>query len=343
MNIMQLPGDPDANQVVTARTMMRAAAAVDPDFEIMLMLDLSGSLRHRTQAQLAAFVAELAASPSAFRLADGRLVVSAFKAEAHDAGVVAGLPGHHAGRPRNAGGLRAHVRRRRAAARAVVRPDQPRDGHLGLAQPGVERRHRDLPHLAARSGRGGPRSRPAVDAAGVAAGRPPDAGSFDEAENTTNLRSTWKIARDAGPSGCRSRPGTTTRENTHLAPSVKHGWNYLDINAYYLTWYKTGRAPDVVRDTVYVTHRTQPHAASPAYAQTRTMALRGGSPARDTVEALTFLTAPGRVTVTVGDVATCATSRPARPPVSPRCAPARSVRWSRGAGARWPRSRPRTR
>ena len=30
------------------------------------------------------------------------------------------------------------------------------------------------------------------------------------------------------------------------------------------------------------------------------MSWRGGSPARDTVEALTFLTAPGHVTVTVG-------------------------------------------
>ena len=304
MNIMQLPGDPDANQVVTARTMMRAAAAVDPDFEIMLMVDLSGSLRHRTQAELAAFVAELAASPSAFRLADGRLVVSAFKAEAHDAAWWRVF----LDTMRDAHGMPVAFVPTFVAYEQPLAPSYAPISH-GM---GIWGSRNPAWNDATATYRTSPLGRAAaVRALGPLWMQPvslqdarPMQGAFDEAENTTNLRSTWKIARDSGAEWVQIPTWNDYTENTHLAPSVKHGWNYLDINAYYLTWYKTGRAPDVVRDTVYVTHRTQPHAASPAYAQARTMALRGGSAARDTVEALTFLTAPGRVTVTVGNVAT---------------------------------------
>ena len=81
-----------------------------------------------------------------------------------------------------------------------------------------------------------------------------------------------------------------------MVPSVKHGWTYLDLMSYYLVWFKTGTPPTITRDQVYLTHRTQPFAAKPSYPQTLLMSLRGGTPARDTVEALTFLTAPGTVT-----------------------------------------------
>jgi hypothetical protein len=89
------------------------------------------------------------------------------------------------------------------------------------------------------------------------------------------------------------------RRGTAFAPSPKHGWALLDINAYYLTWYKTGRRPEIERDRVYLTHRTQSADARPRGVQSRFMSRRGGSRARDTVEALTFLTAPADVTVQV--------------------------------------------
>lgn len=57
-----------------------------------------------------------------------------------------------------------------------------------------------------------------------------------------------------------------------------------------------------MRDAVYVTHRTQPVDAEPTFDQSELMERRpGGSPARDTVEALTFLTEPGTVEARVGD------------------------------------------
>jgi hypothetical protein len=75
----------------------------------------------------------------------------------------------------------------------------------------------------------------------------------------------------------------------------------LDISSYYLTWFKQGSAPPVIRDVLYLSHRIQPYAAIPTGGQTSLMKLRTGStPARDTIEVLSFLTAPGMINVKVG-------------------------------------------
>ena len=60
-----------------------------------------------------------------------------------------------------------------------------------------------------------------------------------------------------------------------------------------------------MRDTAYLSHRVQFVNARPTGGQTRRMTLRPGDiPARDTVEVLTFLTAPAKVTATIGGRAT---------------------------------------
>ncbi|MFI9597399.1 endo-1,3-alpha-glucanase family glycosylhydrolase [Nonomuraea sp. NPDC052265] len=128
----------------------------------------------------------------------------------------------------------------------------------------------------------------------------PNQGVFDEAGNTENLRATWKGAIDGKADWVQLTTWNDYSENTQFAPSRNAGWTYLDINAYYLTCYKLG-CPKITNDSAYLTHRVQPVAAKPSFAQTKLMALRGGSTAaRDTVEVLTMLTAPGKVLVTVG-------------------------------------------
>jgi hypothetical protein len=58
--------------------MLKAAQAVDPRFKIVVMPDLA-ALRSNADA-VTRIIASVAASPAAYRLADGRLVVSAFAA-----------------------------------------------------------------------------------------------------------------------------------------------------------------------------------------------------------------------------------------------------------------------
>jgi hypothetical protein len=132
----------------------------------------------------------------------------------------------------------------------------------------------------------------------------PRSGVFDEAANTRLLRDTWAIARDAGADWVLLPTWNDYAEGSAIAPSAKHGDTFLDLMAYYISWFKSGAAPTISRDGVYLTHRTQLAGADPTYPQTTLMSLRGGTPAQDTVEALSFLTAPATVSLSVGGVTT---------------------------------------
>jgi hypothetical protein len=304
LNIMQLPGDPDYRQVTTLRTMMKAAASVDPGFKIMPEIDMSGSLVNKSAAQLASFIAELGASKSAFHLPDGRLVVSSFKAEAKTPAFWTSFMNT----------MQSAHNMKVAFVPVFVATEQTWAPKFKSISYGMGNWGSRNPKWNDPTGTypTSPISRAkAVRAMGMKWMQPvsvqdsrPNTGIYDEAENTTNLRNTWQIARSSASDWVQIPTWNDYTENAEIAPSVKHGWSLLDINAYYLDWFKTGTAPKIVRDTVYLTHRTQTYSAKPSYAQTKLMSWRGGSPARNTVEALSFLTAPATVKVNVGGVVT---------------------------------------
>lgn len=82
---------------------------------------------------------------------------------------------------------------------------------------------------------------------------------------------------------------------------LHNGHTYLDISSYYLARFKTGAWPEIVRDTLYLTSRTQFAAADPTGGQSLLMSPRKGSAApRDAVEVLSFLTAPATVRTDTG-------------------------------------------
>lgn len=300
LDIIQFPGDEDPQQqVTTARTLMTAAQAVDPNFKIMLMLDMSGGAKSKPAAEVAAFTAELAQSPSAYRLDDGRLVLSAFLAEGRSPSWWKGLLGL--------------MRTQYGFSVAFVPTFLDEPAHreafapisYGMGNWGNRNPADNDPRSTVSSSRVG-RVRAAHDLGkrwlqpvSIQDERPRE-GVFEEAENTRNLRDTWEVARRSGTDWVQIPTWNDYAEGTHLAPSVKHGYGFLDLNSYYVSWYKTGRRPRVVRDTVYLTHRLQPWQALPTYRQSLLMTLRGSTPARDTIEALTFLKAPGEVTITAG-------------------------------------------
>jgi hypothetical protein len=125
---------------------------------------------------------------------------------------------------------------------------------------------------------------------------------YDEAANTETLRASWQRAISDQADLVQLVTWNDYSEGTSFAPSAGHGYSYLDMSAYWESQFQTGSAPTVVRDAVYVTHRIQKFATVPTFTQLL-MTLTNGSAtkvARDTVEALTFLTAPATVTVTVG-------------------------------------------
>ncbi|MCX4544841.1 glycoside hydrolase family 71 protein [Streptomyces sp. NBC_01565] len=272
--------------------LMEAARSVDPGFRIMLMPDMT-SLKTDDPGVLADAVAALGKYPAAHRLGDDRLVVSPFKAEEKSVAwwtrVLGLLDSKH--------GIRT----------AFVPLFLDFGAHHGEFAPishgfsewgsrsyvGQESSTRD-----ARRAHG--MGKIWMQPVSVQDARP-NQGVYDEAGNTATLRATWEHAIDDGADWVQLTTWNDYSEGSQFAPSLHNGYTYLDLTSYYLTRFKTGAWPKIVRDTLYLTARTQFAAAAPTGTQSLLMSPRKGSAApRDTVEVLSFLTEPGTVRTAVG-------------------------------------------
>lgn len=275
-----------------SKLLMEAARSVDPAFKIMLMPDMT-SLKTDDPGVLAGVLAELGKSPSAHRLSDGRLVVSPFKAEAKSVAwwtqVMDTLKSEH--------GIRtAFVPLfldfgANSDAFAPISYGFSEWGSRSYV--GQESSTRDVRRA---HGMGKIWMQPVS----VQDARP-NQGIYDEAGNTATLRATWNRAIEDGADWVQLTTWNDFSEGSQFAPSLNNGHAYLDLSSYYLTKFKTGSWPKIVRDTLYLTSRTQFAAADPSGDQSLVMSLRRGSAAaRDTVEVLSFLAAPASVRTEVG-------------------------------------------
>ncbi|MFD3544268.1 glycoside hydrolase family 71 protein [Streptomyces sp. NPDC058655] len=272
--------------------LMAAARSVDPAFKIMLMPDMT-SLKTDDPGVLADAIASLGAAPAAHRLPDGRLVVSPFKAEAKSAAwwteVIGILKARHGVRTALVPlflDFGAH-----SAAFAPISHGFSEWGSRSYV--GQESSTRDV-RRAHDMGKIWMQPVSVQDAR-------PNQGIYDEAGNTATLRSTWTHAIEDGADWVQLTTWNDYSEGSQFAPSLHNGHAYLDLSSYYLTRFKTGSWPRIVRDTLYLTARTQFAQADPTGDQSLLMSLRKGSAApRDTVEVLSFLSAPGTVRTAVG-------------------------------------------
>ncbi|WP_240136383.1 glycoside hydrolase family 71 protein [Streptomyces sp. MUM 178J] len=272
--------------------LLQAARSVDPDFTIMLMPDMT-SLKTDDPDILADAVAALGASPAAHRLGDGRLVVSPFKAEEKSPGwwsrMLKSLEARH--------GIRT----------AFVPLFLDFDAHHEQFAP-LSYGYSEWGSRSYVGQQGAARDVRRAHEAGKIWMQPvsvqdtrPNQGVYDEAGNTATLRTTWNRAIADGADWVQLTTWNDYSEGTHFAPSLHNGHTYLDLTSYYLTRFKTGAWPKIVRDTLYLTSRTQFAGARPTGGQSRVMSLRKGSAAaRDTVEVLSFLTDRASVRTQVG-------------------------------------------
>lgn len=277
------------------KLLIKAAAAVDPGFSVMLMPDMTALTADAPT--LAKAMAELAATKSVHRLDDGRVVISPFKAEnrtpAYWAEFIKAMKDTH--------GMSVALVpvflnfTTNYKNYAAVSYGFSNWGNRSPAQQAGVANNITLAHNAGKIW-----MQPVAPQ-----DERPNQGIYDEARNTENLRTTWENALDGGTDWVQLTTWNDFSEGTQVAPSPHNGSLWLDLCSYYLTRLKTGKAPAIVRDTLYVTHRTQFAAAKPdSGSQTKFMTLRGGSsPARDSVEVLSFLTGAATVNATVGGAA----------------------------------------
>ena len=105
------------------------------------------------------------------------------------------------------------------------------------------------------------------------------------------LRDRWKAARENGSTILQFVTWNDYTENTCLAPAYDTRYTILDLNAYFVQWWKTGREPAADHDRVYLSYRTYPKGA-------KIFPFRPKQPdAGGVLEVLTILPRPARVRV----------------------------------------------
>lgn len=127
----------------------------------------------------------------------------------------------------------------------------------------------------------------------------PYAQSFWEAGGLANLMATWQGAIAEQADAVQMVTWNDYSENTQFAPSLGNDHVPLDLSSYYLTWYKTGHQPKIVRNVLYLANRSQFVNATPTRQTALAVAQPGDAPI-DQVEVVGFLAGPGVVRIHVG-------------------------------------------
>jgi hypothetical protein len=154
---------------------------------------------------------------------------------------------------------------------------------------------------------------PFVYTVGVEDNRP-DQSRFEEAGGWENLIAWATTTINANPAAVQIATWNDWREGAAVAPSAMHGWATLDVLSYYLVRIRLGAWPRVVRDGLYLAHRTmntptvspQPTYTADTTVYTKRMVKAGSTPERNMIDLLVFAKEPGQVSITIGGVAkTC--------------------------------------
>lgn len=305
-NIMTYPGSGNW-QVEVGRALYAAAKYVDPGFKIVPEVDVTGIKQTVPIATIAAYLHEYLSHPSAWVLADGRKLISAFGAEHNPVSwwqqllsAVQGYGHTTAFMPC----LLNLMGYRDAFAPICYGMGEWGDGNPGYNDPYSTTATSRIGRLDAVQAKG----LKAMSAVRVQDGRYRE-GIYDEAENSTNLRFTALIDRTSGAEFMQWPTWQDYTESSHIMPSDKEDFAISDLISYFVRWSKEGAQPPIVRDGLFLSHRKHPHAATPTSPYyTLLMKPRGvpgtGSPGRDMIEVLSFLTAPADITITAGSVVT---------------------------------------
>jgi len=273
--------------------LLQAAQAVDPRFKIVVMPDIA---QFKSDADsVTKIIASVAASPAAYKLPDGRLVVTAFNAGGNPPEWWSSIF-----RQLSARGIKvAFVPtflgwRGKAAAFADLSYGF---ADWGTATPNGGRNMQGDPAAAHASGK---IYMMPVDPQQYR----PKGPVFWESGNSETFRSAWMSAITGGTDWVQIVTWSDFSESSQIEPYTDAtlardiGTGFYNLNGYYAAWFLTGREPVITHDVLYYFYRREPsNAAGPAQSLATHVT---NSSAEDNIELVAFLTAPGIVKIGTG-------------------------------------------
>lgn len=272
--------------------LLDAALRVDPGFKILLMPDMEAAFKAHPE-MLAKAIRTLASHPSVLRQPDRRLVVSPYNAQRQSAKWWEQWLGGMKSDRVNISFVPLFQGWRRYADDFAPISDGFSD--WGWRSPGTQASWRDVPKQAHEFVR--------LWMAPVAPqDMRPRSQLYWEVGNSEAFRLMWENAILGGADWVQLITWNDYSESTAVAPSTATQWAFYDLAAYYVTFFKTGRAPALKRDVLYYFHRTHSASALPdSSQQPEAFKLADGSdPPRDEIELLGFLTEPGTLEIEIG-------------------------------------------
>ncbi|GAA5033950.1 endo-1,3-alpha-glucanase family glycosylhydrolase [Microbacterium fluvii] len=271
-----------------------AAAARKDGFSVIPNIDATSNVVSSTPAAIATAIAPMLTSKAAYKLPDGRVLLSSFKAEGKSAAWWKQLISALSAKGISVAFVAVFLDSSEANLREFA-PFTYAASNWGKRSPDSVRAATDRTDLAHDLGMKW------IEPIAVQDVRH-KSGVYAEAGNTETIRATWKRAIDNGADFAQLITWNDYSEATSFAPSMMHGDAFLDLSAYYATWFKTGSAPKLAGDELILTHRSQRASAVAQLAPTTLSATLGGNltEPRDTVEVVSMLTSAATLTVKVG-------------------------------------------
>jgi hypothetical protein len=133
----------------------------------------------------------------------------------------------------------------------------------------------------------------------------PNQGNYFESRHFDTLVGSWMAAIDSNSDWVQIPTWSDMAEHANIQPTRNHGWAFLDVSAYFLARWKLGYFPTILRDALYVSHRTQMLTGTTYTGRaTRVQTPRAGETPRDEVGVACFLTEASTVNITAGGVTT---------------------------------------
>jgi hypothetical protein len=292
VNILGWTGD----SWTSSLRMAQAASQSGTGFVAIPNVDMSASAARGSVATAAANLATFYRTPGAYRMSDGRFMLSIFKTEnktpAYYQSLISEL--------RNTYGLNValvgifnSLSDEQIAAYAPV--------SYGLGTWGVRSAPLtlSLPNRAAAVHRFGLKWMSPI----AVQDERHRTLSYAESGNTELLRASWTKAINDGADYAQVITWNDYSESSGFAPSASHRSSFLDLNGYYLKQFKTGLPTTLTGDELIVTHRIQKTTTQPRLQSAQMDYTLSGSRTlpRDTVEVVCLCKSAATVSLTVGE------------------------------------------
>jgi hypothetical protein len=280
--------------------LMDAATQVDPGFKIMIMAGMPALFRNQKNDQspqrLANMFLTLAAYPSAYRMDDGRLVISAFRGNDKPASWWQEVFAIMADKGESVYFV------------PLIQPWWDEDGKWqeelkpflpivdGISTWGprwasAAERWQNFPSTIAQYNK---ISMSPVGAQDMRA----KSLIYWEARNTQSYRKLFEAAIAGKANWIQLITWNDYSEATEISPSTGTQFSLYDLTAYYITWFKQGKAPAITRDVIYYSHRIHSIDAAPdANVQPKLFKNAAPDQACDEIECLVFAKAPATLTI----------------------------------------------